>query len=90
MRNETREQCRQRSDALRRVSITLLALVVAIALIAILCGTESDPEPDNAQEYVARLAASEEYERVINLGYSEWSAQQAAQILYEELMAAKE
>lgn len=86
MRNRTREQRRRRSDALRRVIITLLALVAAVALIVILCGSESDPEPDRAQEYAARLAAGEEYERVINLGYSEWSARQAAEIVFEEVM----
>lgn len=86
MRNRTREQRRQRLDVLRRVSIILLALVAAIALIVLLCGSGPDPEPDNIQEYAARLAASEEYERMINLGYSEWSAQEAAKLAFEEVM----
>lgn len=86
MRNDPQEQRRQGSDALRRVGITLLALLVAIALIVILCGSEPDPEPDNAQEYAARLAADEEYERVLNLGFSEWSALEAAEIVFDEVI----
>ncbi len=87
MRNDPQEQRHQSSDALRRVGITLLALLVAIALIVILCGSEPDPEPNGiAQEYAARLAAAEDYERVINLGYSEWSALEAAEIVFEEVI----
>lgn len=86
MKNETREERRQRLDILRRVGITLLGLVAAFALIVLLCGLGPDPEPDNAREYAAQLAAGEEYERVINLGYSEWSALEAAKIVFEEMM----
>ncbi len=85
MRTKTREQRHQRFDTLRRVGITL-ALLVAIALIVLLCGTGPDPEPDSAQEYAARLAADEEHERLVNLGYSDWSAVQAAELVFTEAM----
>ncbi len=86
MRTKTREQRHQRFDTLRRVGITLLALLVAITLSVLLCGTGPDPEPDNAREYAARLAADEEYERLLDFGYSEWSAVQAAELAFEEVM----
>ena len=86
MRNDHQEQHRQGFDALRRVGITLLDLLVAFALIVLLCGSKPDPEPNGtAQEYAARLSACEEYERVINRGFSEWSALEAAEIVFEEV-----
>lgn len=86
MKNGNREKRRQCLDILRRVGITLLGLVAAFALIVLLCGLGPDPEPDSVKEYAAQLAAGEEYEHVINLGYSEWSAMEAAKIVFEEVL----
>lgn len=92
MRSWTREQRRQRRKRRRvlRAIGWIVGILLAAAVVLCILGGASEEEPHLvptiAQEYAARLAAGEEYERMVNLGYSEWSAQEAAQLVFEEAM----
>lgn len=63
-------------------------LLVMVALVLVLTGEALAPAPDHptAYERAAQFFASQEYERMINLGADPWSAEQAAYIVYEEMM----
>lgn len=96
LKSETREQRRRRRKrrrALRAIGWIggiLLAAAVVLCLLGAGDSEETpDPVPTVAMEYAARFAASEEYERVLNLGYSEWSAQEAARLVFEEAMTPR-
>lgn len=51
------------------------------------CGVPLAGEAPTARERAAKFYASQEYERMINLGAEPWSAEQAAYFVYEEMMA---
>ncbi len=92
LKPETREQrrwrrtCRRALRAVGWIGGILLAAGVALCLLGGAREEEPHPVPTVTMERAARFAASEEYERVINLGYSEWSALEAANLVFEEMM----
>lgn len=87
MANRTREQRRKRERVLKAICwIAGILLAGAVVLLLLGAGREPDPVPTNAQERKAQYFAAQEYERMINLGADPWSAEQAAYLVYEEMM----
>lgn len=66
--------------------LTWILLLAVLAIVLISEAMSPAPEAPTAQERAAQFFASQEYERMINLGADPWSAEQAAYIVYEEMM----
>lgn len=66
-----------------RGALEFLAVVV-VALVLI--GAGEEPEAPGERERMARFFAQEEYERMLEVCGDTWSAEQAAQVVYEGLV----
>lgn len=66
-----------------RGALEFLAVVV-VALVLI--GAGEEPEAPGERERMARFYAQEEYGRMLEVCGDTWSAEQAAQVVYEGLV----